>query len=516
MIRRMQLAPRPHFERLSKSSLLRRAISYGGLCVIAAGHLPDASGQQNLGFETTTETAPAGWQIRSGAIDTSIHTEGGASLRLTSSGSQLPAGVVTAIATQTVSRDAFAGDRIRLAADIKTEGVDRGYAGIWLRIDGPHGFIHIDDMRNEPASGTRDWSRHEIEVAVPPEASRVMFGAHIAGNGTAWFDDLALQSYSSRSLPPPAEDVAAYINAVLDIVEKHSIVADTVSWPPFRESTMSAVRGRETIRDAHAAVAVLLRRLGDNHSGFISPELADRLQSNEPADLGPWTSPAAELLDGRYGYVSIPGFIGSHEQRETRFADEIRAAIRGLDTPGRCAWIVDLRSNTGGNMWPMLAGLGPLLDEADLGSLRRNDGTRQSWWYRDGTSGLGDESRTTASRTTALGTLRGPIAVLVGPLTASSGEAVTLSFVGSADTRIFGSKTAGLTTGNEPFVLSDGAILNLATSVMTDRFGREYSTGIEPDVVVDEPSGDGPIEKQAAVQAAVRWLAQSQACDASR
>ena len=106
--------------------------------------------------------------------------------------------------------------------------------------------------------------------------------------------------------------------------------------------------------------------------------------------------------------------------------------------------------------------------------------------------------------------------MLVGPLTASSGEAVTLSFVGSADTRIFGSKTAGLTTGNEPFVLSDGAILNLATSVMTDRFGREYSTGIEPDVVVDEPSGDGPIEKQAAVQAAVRWLAQSQACDASR
>ena len=94
------------------------------------------SGQQNLGFEVNNGDTPDGWQVRGGSIDTAVRSEGTASLRLASTGSQLPPGAVTGIASQTVASDAFVGDRIRLAADIKTEAIDSGYAGIWLRVDG--------------------------------------------------------------------------------------------------------------------------------------------------------------------------------------------------------------------------------------------------------------------------------------------------------------------------------------------------------------------------------------------
>jgi hypothetical protein len=467
--------------------------------------------QQNLGFEVNNGDTPDGWRVREGAIDTSVRSEGNASLRLASTGSQVPPGAVTAIASQTVSRDAFVGDRIRLAADIRTASIDPGYAGIWLRIEGPQGFLHIDDMRNKPVSGTQDWSRHEIQLAVPPETTGVMFGAHISGNGTAWFDDLTIESYSSNSLPPPSEEVTVYMNDVLDIMQEHSIVTGSVSWDGFRESALSAARGLRVIGETHSTMTVLLRRLGDNHSWFVTPQMASQLQSSEPQDLGPWVGPAAQLLSERFGYVMIPGFGGTADGRETRFADEIQSAIRDIDSAA-CSWIVDLRRNTGGNMWPMLAGLGPILDEGNLGSLRKNDGTHEYWWYRSGKSGLGDEVGATVSVEHERGAQRGQVALLVGPLTASSGEAVALSFVGAADTRLFGMKTRGQTTGNELFALSDGAMLNLATSVMTDRFGQVYPQGIEPQVIVAETPGARPLDEQPAVQAAVEWLAQSESC----
>jgi hypothetical protein len=482
------------------------------LCALLFTHPMVAGAQQNLGFEASNAGTLDSWRVRGGATDTSVRSEGNTSLRLASTGSQLPPGTVTAIASQTVSRDAFVGDRIRLAADIRTDSIDPGYAGIWLRIEGPQGFLHIDDMRNKPVSGTQDWSRHEIQLAVPPETTGVMFGAHISGNGTAWFDDLTIESYSSSSLPPPSEEVTVYMNDVLDIMQEHSIVTESVSWDSFRESALNAVRGMKAIDETHTTVTILLRRLGDNHSGFISPEMASRLQGSEPADLGPWVSPRSQVFDERLGYIMVPGFVGSDEQRETRFADEIQSAIRDIDASTTCGWIVDLRSNTGGNMWPMLAGLGPLLDEGNLGSLRRNDGTQEHWWYRPGESGLGNQVGTTASISHDRDTARSPVAVLVGPFTASSGEAVALSFLGAADTRLFGLKTRGQTTGNEPFTLSDGAMLNLATSAMTDRFGQAYPQGIEPHVVVEEPPGTRPLDEQATVEAAVEWLGRFDTC----
>ncbi|MGZ5191759.1 MAG: S41 family peptidase [Flavisolibacter sp.] len=45
----------------------------------------------------------------------------------------------------------------------------------------------------------------------------------------------------------------------------------------------------------------------------------------------------------------------------TRFADSIQSLIQTFDRRGISKWIIDLRKNTGGNCWPMLTGVGPLL-----------------------------------------------------------------------------------------------------------------------------------------------------------
>ena len=96
-----------------------------------------------------------------------------------------------------------------------------------------------------------------------------------------------------------------------------------------------------------------------------------------------------------------------------------------------------------------------------------------------------------------------PVAVLIGPQTASSGEATALSFKGRPNTQFFGQPTAGFTPANRTFKLSDGAVLVLIVSWMTDRNGEKY-----PNVTPDEP-GSSPEDTQ---QKALDWLRAQPTC----
>lgn len=95
------------------------------------------------------------------------------------------------------------------------------------------------------------------------------------------------------------------------------------------------------------------------------------------------------------------------------------------------------------------------------------------------------------------------MAVLVGPHTASSGEMTAISFIDNANVKLFGQPTAGFTTANQGFRLSNGAFLYLATSYTADKLFKIYKGRITPDVLVDKPANgnDDP-----AIDAASAWV----------
>ena len=94
-----------------------------------------------------------------------------------------------------------------------------------------------------------------------------------------------------------------------------------------------------------------------------------------------------------------------------------------------------------------------------------------------------------------------PVAVLIGQGTVSAGEFTAISFRGRPNTRFFGKPSWGLSTNNESFLLSDGAIINLTTSIAVDRTGQEYGGSILPDITTSTPELD-----------AAEWLLVQPAC----
>jgi carboxyl-terminal processing protease len=242
------------------------------------------------------------------------------------------------------------------------------------------------------------------------------------------------------------------------------------------------------------------------------------LTSEHPGDrLPPLALAGSALLEGRFGYVSLPGMLGTASTRQTEYADAIQRALAAQDTAGACGWIVDLREDTGGNCYPMLAGLGPLLGAETCGFFERPSGPRSPWRYASGcffvTAGGADTSRARSTLDVRLCHGHAPVAVLIGPHTASSGEVAATAFRGRPATRFLGQATAGFATGNRLVKLSDGAALNVTTSAFVDRTGRRVELLLLP----DEFLPPDPVESaltDATVRAALAWLRAQVGCAA--
>jgi len=333
---------------------------------------------------------------------------------------------------------------------------------------------------------------------------------------------------AADTLPSLSPEAAAYLAEALAIVRDHAYWSDSVEWTDLRRAAFDTAAGSRVPSDTYEAIRFVLASLGDRHS-FL--QLSADLRAREIERLR-----ARGLLDedaggGASGFLPSPFSdrrepAGSLETRGGRtlasvviprtgglplqeFADRVHALVREQDAARPCGWIVDLRGNGGGNMWPMLAGIGPVLGESgELGSFLGREGVFGRWYYADGEAGVqgvgAGEGFVGATVSGEPYELQGtpPVAVLVDGGTGSSGEAVAIAFRGRPETRLFGLPTGGVSTVNDGFRLPDDANLVITIGLDADRTGRPYPREVRPDEIV-ERADTGP---DAQFERALGWL----------
>ena len=302
-----------------------------------------------------------------------------------------------------------------------------------------------------------------------------------------------------ETLPTHSIDAQQYLADAIDVIQKNALNSKKVDWEKTRETAFNLEKDAKTPEDTYDTITYVLKQLGDHHSSIMTPEDANRLDNSTVEN---YLQPKGKLIKDRIGYVAVFAFGAQSEAEMNKYADEIQNIIIDLNQQSVCGWIVDLRANEGGNMYPMIAGLGALIGEGTLGSFKDAAGKTVDWYYKDGQSGQGNEPIAAVSHPEfILEPEQTPVAVLIGPQTASSGEATALSFRGRPNTRFFGQPSSGLTTGNDIFPLSDGAMIILTVVTELDRTGQEYGGKIMPDVEASNPEAE-----------ATGWLFAQPAC----
>ncbi|HEY5367610.1 MAG TPA: S41 family peptidase [Hanamia sp.] len=271
---------------------------------------------------------------------------------------------------------------------------------------------------------------------------------------------------------------------VSNIIKSKSLFSDSLNWNQINDSLSLLPFGKNDTENNQLIFKFFtnkLRKAGDKHSFFLTQAQMKSIMKTNPEPM----EPEGKYLGDGIGLIKVPHYapFASPDLTQSDFANDIRFQIKRIDTQNEInSWIVDLRGNTGGDMWPILGGLNALIKDGIVGYFVNTKKHNEFAWE----SNNGEIAFTHVSiNTYKVKRLPLKIAILIDSKTASTGEMTAISFIGLPNVKVFGQPSAGFVTANASTNLSDGTVLSLAGLNVADRTHKIYSDKIIPDVIVD-------------------------------
>lgn len=132
---------------------------------------------------------------------------------------------------KSIKSELYSGKTVKMTGYVKSEKV-KSWAGLWMRVDYyDTAVLSFDNMQRRAIKGTTDWTKYEVVLFVPMEATSISYGALLDGIGQIWFKDITLEivdntvpetgsikgrEYKEISFEKRAKAIANQINKVTD------------------------------------------------------------------------------------------------------------------------------------------------------------------------------------------------------------------------------------------------------------------------------------------------------------
>lgn len=302
-------------------------------------------------------------------------------------------------------------------------------------------------------------------------------------------------------------------NGLLDeafvFMQKNYYRKNTVEWASLIGSAKKRLASSGNCNETYDIISWCFKELNETHS-FIMPPAKAAVYNYDTAGIHKKPSITelvgdikGEMPEDGIAYITVPWVSTTDSAICTLIADSLQQLIATLDEKDPKGWIIDLRKNTGGNCWPMLAGIGPLLGNGVCGYFV-NAREKIPIIYTDGVAFQGKYVRCRSSKGYKIKGDKKSIIVLTGHRTVSSGEIIALAFKGKEQVYFYGEPTAGYTTANATYTLSDNSMLVLTVCMEADRTGKICEGSIIPDETITRETHPGAADPARA--AAIMWL----------
>lgn len=163
---------------------------------------------------------------------------------------------------KTTKPDLYLGKTVRMTGYVKSEKV-KSWAGLWMRVDYYSvDVLAFDNMESRPIKGTNDWTKFEVVLFVPVEATSISYGVLLAGTGQIWFKDVVLEVVDDTT-PETGPNKG----------REHKIIS-------FEKRATAIANQIKLINDSQKKVLKIEIDTLDNHvdKGLISKEKAEELK----------------------------------------------------------------------------------------------------------------------------------------------------------------------------------------------------------------------------------------------
>lgn len=280
----------------------------------------------------------------------------------------------------------------------------------------------------------------------------------------------------------PLSNGEKYVVQAFDSIEVYSRHRFTSNL----DSLETQVLNRISDSTSHAEVIKQLEyaiKAIDKHNYILAPDKYDQMETGSNPEV--LTNPYPfqyKMLQHKYAFVALSGFLGVDSVSAKNYTDSLQRSILWLYNQQPKGWIIDLRQNSGGWIYPMLAGLGPILGPGIKAyEISGNLVLEEFYFFKNPSDYL------YLSDSVWFFEQHLPIAVLISEETGSAGELLTLSFRGNPKTALIGTSTAGFSTGLHGFFMPDGSQICVTNSIMADRNKKGDGGKILPDIAVNAP-----------------------------
>ena len=320
-----------------------------------------------------------------------------------------------------------------------------------------------------------------------------------------------ISSVAQETPKANTDSIAVICRKVISTMKEHALNSASVDWKSYNLKTEKLLGMGAKKEEVFTALGGIFTDMGDFHGGFFydgvrygmrQPDISVRSELRDGFSIG--AKVKCLIMDRQFGYLFIPPVNSFAPDQGKSVGRELDSII--CNTPPVKGWIIDLRLNIGGNMYPMIGGLQSLLGEGTIGAFVSENQKTIEWIISEGVFKAGIDSVNIANYLCDFKTL--PVVVLISQLTSSSGEATAIAFKGRENTVFLGEPTSGYITALHRYQLNSHAMLLVSEAHMCDRTGYCYTKNVTPDITL--VSGDRfiELEKDAKVLRALSWLKQ--------
>ena len=310
------------------------------------------------------------------------------------------------------------------------------------------------------------------------------------------------------------------VDSLYTFIKYNSVLRLTVDWKQIDKTFKEQIESSKSLKDTMNCFVAVLEVLNDVHSQiYLNNQFYGHYPHFDDSVLV-WLKPLnaraisetnkihSEIIEDKIGYIRVPSVQIYDPTQINSYAQSLSDIVTELSSKCKKGFIIDLRLNGGGNLYPMLSGLSqflgnqPIAYETDI-----NDSIIRTWELKNGNFVIGGYQATDIKTKHKSKLQSIPIVVLIGPVTKSSGSMTAIAFKGRPNTYFIGEPTAdGYTTSNGYFQFAPSLTLNFATNFVADRNKKVYKTIVNPDLTIYHGNDFDNLLNDAKIKAAIKWL----------
>jgi C-terminal processing protease CtpA/Prc len=277
--------------------------------------------------------------------------------------------------------------------------------------------------------------------------------------------------------------VKNFVNGIIDTAEVYSIKSRTIDWQMIRVTAENLCNFSDKYEDAYTITDSILNIINDGHSLLY---VRGRKAFWEENKNYPETSLRTKKIQDNVAYLRIPSMSGNNSEELLDWCKKVRDSLNYCLALKPSLLILDLSRDFGGNMYPMILGLAPIIGYKDTCGYFISNDRQSAWVIRNDSLFFGKNFILAYPNSNPIPedpSLK--IAVIIGKYTISSGEATAIAFRGKKNVTFFGKPTTGATTGNQTFYFDRNSMLFLAVSYYADRNKYLYGKPLQPDYEIE-------------------------------